>query len=263
VSFQRKKYFSSPNIFKFITVKSQILRHKNLQMKNSIYTFCVIALLLFSSFRPNLDCEYASSNMGFAKSQINEALQTDDINQARFFTYKAVNAIEKSKNKLVKCGCTYAKTSMKESLDLLLLASKATTLQGTKIYLNRSMELTTDTMVILGDHDTHNSSYSNDVLAMNTTNNETGATTIKTSVTLSLNKKIDISLDRYRISLDKVVETVNCKDAKAFAKRIFEECQSQLLKADLSEGKKYYNLRTKEITLTALNKIGKCDKETP
>ncbi len=232
-------------------------------MKNSTYLFCITALLLLSSFRPSLDCEYANSNMGFAKSQINEALLTADINQTRFFTYKALDAMEKTKNQLNKCGCTYAKTTMDKSLNVLVLASKSTTLQGTKNYLNRSMELTTDTMVVLDAHDTHASRYSSDVLAMNTNNIETRATTVKIPVTLSLNEKIDISLDKYRISLDKVVKTVNCKDAKAFAKRIFEECQSQLLKADLSEGKKYYNLRTKEITMAALKKIGNCENYTP
>jgi hypothetical protein len=202
--------------------------------------------------------------MGFAKSQINQALQTDDINKARFFTYKALNAMEKSKNKLKKCGCTYAKSAMDESLDLLLLASKATTLQGTKIYLSRSMELTSDTMLVLDSHDTHNNSnYSDDVLAMNTSSTPGGKITLKYTIPLSLNEKIDISLERYRSSLDKVVNTVNCKEAKEFAQRIFDECESQLLKANLSEGKKYYNLRTKEITQEALHKIGKCDKETP
>lgn len=227
-------------------------------MKKKTYTFCAIALLLFSSFRPNLECEYANSNIGFAKSQIKDALVTDDINQARFFSYKALGAMEKSKSQLQNCGCTYAKSSMKESLDALILATKSTTLDGAKNYLNESMELTENTMRVLSAHDTHESNYSNDVLAMNTTSGTKRVVTAKKGI-LSLNEKIDISLEKYKNSLDKVVETVNCKEATAFAKRIYEECEMQLLKTNLSEGKKYYNLRTKEITAKALKRIGNCD----
>ena len=81
-------------------------------MKKATYIFCTLAILLLSSFRTNLECEYANSNMGFAKSQINAALLTDDINQARFYAYKAVNALEKSKTQLEVCGCTYAKSQL-------------------------------------------------------------------------------------------------------------------------------------------------------
>ena len=86
---------------------------------------------------------------------------------------------------------------------------------------------------------------------------------VETSVIKNSNKKdlfetIDTSLEKYRISLDKVVQSVNCKDATAFASRIYAECEAQLLKPNISEGSKYYNLRTKEITAEALTKIGDC-----
>jgi hypothetical protein len=198
--------------------------------------------------------------MGFAKSQISAALLTDDINQARFYAYKAVNALEKSKNQLEVCGCTYAKVSMKKNLDVLILATKSTTLAGTRTYLDKSIELINNTMFVLDSHESHNSTYANDVLSMNT--NATSKTVINTkdSKNLSLNEKIDLSLAKYKVSLEKVVATVNCKEAKAFAQGIFDECENQLLKPNLSEGSKYYNLRTKEITQNALNKIGACPK---
>lgn len=231
-------------------------------MKKKTSIFCALTLLVFSSFRSNLECEHANSNIGFAKSQLKEALITDDINQARFYTYKALSALEKSKSQLNDCGCKYAKNSMAESLDVLILATKSTTLEGTKIYLQQSMELTENTMLVLDAHDTHDSNYSNDVLAMNTNSRSTGGGT-RENDNLSLNDKIDISLEKYSTSLNKVVETVNCHDAKAFAKRIYDECERQLLKANLSEGKKYYNLRTKEITKKALDRIGNCTAENP
>ncbi|WP_419214152.1 hypothetical protein ACNR9Q_08365 [Maribacter sp. X9] len=230
-------------------------------MKKTIYFFCSFTLLLLYSFGTNLDCEYASSNMGFAKSQIKEALLTNDISQARFYSYKALNAMEKSKSQLKECGCKLARNSMNESLDLLILATKSTTLEGTKSYLSKSLELTENTMFVLEAHDAHDSSYSNDMLAMNSKNSSDNKATSNETISLSLSDKIDISLEKYRISLNQVVLTVNCKEAKAFAKRIYEECETQLLKPNLSEGKKYYNLRTKEITLAALKEIGDCTQE--
>jgi hypothetical protein len=230
-------------------------------MKKATYIFCTLAVLVLSSFRTNLDCEYANSNMGFAKSQISAALLTDDINQARFYAYKAVNALEKSKNQLEVCGCTFAKASMIENLDALVLATKSTTLEGTRTYLDKSIELINNTMFVLDSHESHNSKYANDVLSMNTNTASKTVINAKNSKSLSLNDKIDLSLAKYKVSLEKVVATINCKDAKDFAQRIFDECENQLLKPNLTEGSKYYNLRTKEISQHALNKIGECLKE--
>lgn len=230
-------------------------------MKKNIFFFCAIALLSLSSFGMNVECEYANSNMGYAKSQINAALLTQDINQARFYAYKALSALEKSKNQLNICGCKLAKESMLENMEVLSLATKSTTLEGTISYLNKSFELTNNTILVLESHDSHESAYDNDSLSINTSSSTTHTTAKKTIKKKDLFKTIDASLEKYRISLDKVVQSVNCKDATAFATRIFDECEAQLLKPDISEGSKYYNLRTKEITQEALNKIGNCSSK--
>tara|TARA_R110000744_G_scaffold19680_7_gene51782 strand:+ start:395 stop:994 length:600 start_codon:yes stop_codon:yes gene_type:complete len=199
--------------------------------------------------------------MGYAKSQITAALSTQDINQARFYAYKALNALEKSKDQLKVCGCTYAKTSVYENIEVLTLATKSTTLEGTISYLNESIELTDNTILVLESHDTHDSIYSNNELSVNTNSSTEVKTGKKVKFDKNIFENIDISLEKYRVSLDKVVQTVNCKDATAFATRIFNESEAQLLKPNISEGSKYYNLRTKEITQEALNKIGDCAKK--
>ncbi|SNR31862.1 hypothetical protein SAMN04488009_1245 [Maribacter sedimenticola] len=230
-------------------------------MKKYAYIFCTSCILLLSSFSSNLDCEYANSNMAFAKARIVEALQTEDINKARFYSYKALNVLEKSKMQLDQCGCTLAREKMEENLENLIAATKSTTLIGTQNFLKKSLSITEDTMVVLAEHNTHNSIYTNDLLAMNTNVKPTEhkiPTVVKEPS--SLTEKIDQSLEKYRTSLNKVVETVDCKEAYVFAKRIFDECEQQLLKTDLSYGSKYYNLRTKEITQQALNKLGNCAK---
>jgi hypothetical protein len=227
-------------------------------MKKSIYILGATAFLIFSSFKTNVECEYANSNLGYAKVQINAALLTDDINHARFYTYKALNAIEKTKTQLVVCGCTIAKESIYENITILLQATKSTTLEGTKNYLNKSIRLTENAIVTLDSHDSHNSTYSNDLLAVNTKPTTIKIIPTKETKNKQLFETIDASLEKYEISLNKVVESVNCKEAMAFANRIYNECEAQLLNPTLSEGSKYYNLRTKNITQKALNKIGNC-----
>ena len=150
---------------------------------------------------------------------------------------------------------------MIENLDALVLATKSTTLEGTRTYLDKSIELINNTIFVLDSHESHNSTYGNDVLSMNTNTASKTVINTKDRKSLSLNEKIDLSLAKYKVSLEKVVATVNCKEAKAFAQRIFDECENKLLKSNISEGSKYYNLRTKEITQNALNKIGECPTE--
>lgn len=232
-------------------------------MKIITYIICSVALLLLSSFRSNLECDYASSNVGFARSQIREALGTDNINKARFYSYKALNAFEKLKVQFKECDCTIAEKNRDESLELLILATKSNSLAGTKNYLSRCLELTKNTMLALQGHDTHDSDNADNEWAMNSNGSSLINAKKKNSQPLSLIQKIDSSLVKYKHSLTKVVETVNCEEAKAFAKRIYEECENQLLQPDLTEGKKYYNLRTKEITHEALTQIGTCSKKTP
>lgn len=228
-------------------------------MNKTYILISAMALILFSSFTSNMECEYAGSNIGFAKTQTETAITRDDINEARFFAYKALNAIEKSKKQLAECGCEYAEVDLQEGLKNLKLATKATSLNATRIFLERSLEHTLGGLDALEAHELHQSKYGNDLLALNsTTSTKNQESHLEEQGLTSLNKKIDMSLEKYKASLQKIVESVNCKEARAFAKNIFENCEKELLKSDLSEGKKYYNLRTKEITADALLRIPDC-----
>lgn len=221
-----------------------------------------ISLGLFSSFKPNQSCDYASSNIGYVKSEIEKAIAMTDLQLTRFHTYKAINAIEKSKKELDSCGCEYAIDNITLSSEHLKMATKTSTLASTAIFLNKALKETSDTLTSLKEHNTHKSSYGNDVLALNTVNltneSEHGSYTPPTEELLK--QKVDSSLTSYRASLDKMISTVNCREARAYADRIFEQCEQQLLKSNLSEGKKYYNLKTKEITAEAIEKLGECGK---
>lgn len=226
---------------------------------NKTYIFiCAVAFMLFSSFKTNMECQYAGSNISFAKTQTETALVKDDINKARYFAYKAINAMEKTKKQLADCGCEYAEVDLDEGLRKLKLATKATSLSATKMLLEKSLEHTLNGLESLEAHHLHTSKYGNEVLVLNTSPIKNEAAILKEQGIESLNEKIDISLEKYTASLKKIVESVGCKEARAFAQNIFEHCEKELLKDNLSEGKKYYNLRTKEITAEALLRIPNC-----
>ncbi|EAR00222.1 hypothetical protein [Maribacter sp. HTCC2170] len=227
-------------------------------MKKYYSVSIIVLVFFFSSFKVDKACEYAGSNINYVKKQTEKAIAVDDINQARYFAYKALNAIEKSKKQLKECGCEYAAESIAEGLANLKLATKATSLNGTRILLNRALENTLGGIESLEEHELHDSQYGSDLLAMNTVVSEEKKMAMKKPGKKDFERKIDISLEKYRASLNEIVNSVDCSEARAFAQNIYTHCEQQLLIQNLTEGKKYYNLRTKEITAEALEKLNEC-----
>lgn len=206
-------------------------------------------------------CDYASSNIGFVKTQTERAIAAEDVNQSRYFAYKALNAIEKSKDQLKECGCEYAYKNIVEGLDNLKKATRVTSLQGTRILLKRALDNTLGSLDALEQHEElHKSKYASDVLAMNTRTSEQNRLKALQPQGKALENKIDQFLEDYRLSLDKVVKSVECKEAYAYAIKVYEHCEQQLLNGDLTEAKKYYNLKTQEITAEALKELENCAK---
>lgn len=225
-------------------------------MNKTLIIISAMVLMLFSSFTPNMECEYAGSNIGFAKTQTELAIAKEDINTARYHAFKALNAFEKSKTQLSICGCQYAGIEMQEGLRNLKLATKATSLSAAKVLLKRSLKHTIDGLESLEAHELHESSYDSEALTLNTINGKP-MISVEEGIT-SLQDKIDKSLQKYKQSLKVVMESADCKSAKAYAQNVFDHCEKELLKPNLSEEKKYYNLKTKEITADALLRIPDC-----
>ncbi|WP_273277704.1 hypothetical protein [Maribacter polysiphoniae] len=226
-------------------------------MKN--HSFLAIAILIiFSSFTVDKACEYATSNMNYVKSETEKAIAKEDINQAKYHAYKAINAIEKSKEQIKECGCVYAEHNIKDGKTDLISATKATSLNGARILLNRALEHMTDAIESIEDHELHDSQYGTDLLAMNTTISDLEKVSMSKPTEMEMEQKIDASLENYRQSLEKIVNSVDCASARAFAENIYLHCEQQLLLPNLTEGKKYYNYKTKEITAKALEKLEAC-----
>lgn len=217
-----------------------------------------IAIILLSSFAPSEACSYAGSNMKYIKARTEEALKTNDINKAKFYTYKAIKVIQTSTSRFDDCGCEDAEVNIEESLINLKAATKSTSLNGTRILLQEALQQIVDALDAFEQHKMHDTAFSSKDFAMNTAS-EVEKTLISTEPKKNeLHQQIDISLANYSKSINTVVDSVSCVDARAFAYNIFVTCEQQLLKSNLSEGKKYYNLKTKEITEKALSRLGDC-----
>tara|TARA_R110002051_G_scaffold250578_3_gene309939 strand:+ start:1262 stop:1951 length:690 start_codon:yes stop_codon:yes gene_type:complete len=229
-------------------------------MKSKIYFLNIFLFLLLSSFT-NKDraCEYVGSNIEFITSQTQKALLETNLNKAKFEIYKAINAIEKTRGKLEDCGCSYASKNLFDGLDNLIMATKTSTINGARFLLNRVLENTASSIEALQEHHTHQSKYQKDVLTLNTSKLDNETLVMKMPEVRELRQKIDASLVKFKNSLDDIVKTVDCKEAKEFISGIYNKCEQALLKEKLSEGKKYYNLRTKAIASEALDKLKNCN----
>lgn len=227
-------------------------------MKTFYFFLSCVALCLFSSFTTREACSYASSNMSYAQSQTVKALTDNNLNKAKFFTYKAIKSIQASKGKFNDCGCVVAETNISESLINLKAATKATSLNGSRVLLEEALQHIIDTLYSLSRHETHEKALSSKEFALNTALDSKHTVISVITNEVELHKRIDTSLLKYKASLKVAVDSLQCKDVRVFADRIFQQCEQQLLKNNLSEAKKYYNLRTKEITEKALMQLGDC-----
>ncbi|MCX2720514.1 hypothetical protein [Lentiprolixibacter aurantiacus] len=230
--------------------------------------YLVILVFVFytalSSFTVNKACEYMGSNIGYIQKQTRKALDAPDLNTSRYYAYKALNAIEKSKEQFLACGCELAQQSIIESLDHLKRATRVSSLTGTRLILEKALAGVESSLQTLEEHEeVHQSQYGSDQLSLNTRASYMEELKGKIPVGKALEKKIDQALVNYQNSLDQVVNTIPCKEAYQLALKNYERCEEQLLRPELTEAKKYYNLRTKEITALALEKLRECATSIP
>ncbi|ASV29132.1 hypothetical protein [Maribacter cobaltidurans] len=219
----------------------------------------VLFFISYNSFGNLRECEYAEANIDFAKSQTEKALEKPDVNLLKYHVYKAISAIQKTEKKLSNCGCEYAQEHLGQSLESLKLATRQEELFKAKDLLLKSLESIMNGLKALSEHDYHEEQKREALAKADSKNSSISNEGGNSEDAINpIYKEIDQSLEKYRNSLNKVVETVNCKEASNFAENIIEQCENQLLVENLTEGKKYYYLRTKEITTNALEKLRDC-----
>lgn len=224
----------------------------------------ILLSVSLSSFSANKACEYMGSNIGYIQKQTRKALDASDLNTSRYYAYKALNAIEKSKEQFLACGCELAEQNIIESLDHLKRATRVSSLTGTRLILQKALTWVESSLQALEEHEeVHQSQYGSDQLSLNTRDSYMEEQKGKIPVGKALEKKIDEALVNYQNSLEQVVNTIPCKEAYQLALKNYERCEEQLLRPELTDAKKYYNLRTKEITALALEKLRECATTNP
>ncbi|PCE64302.1 hypothetical protein [Sediminicola luteus] len=231
-------------------------------MKPLSLALCAMFTCVSFSFATDPACDVAQSKIELVIQETQKALKADDLNNARYHTYKAMNTVQLLDEDMKSCDCVYAQEQFKEGDRLLKNATRTSNLHSSKILLERALEALTFGAKSLQEHESHGPHYSDKVLAMNTASSQDslGKPVVrKQPQGKQLEEKVAGTLDNFRDSLQKVVNTVPKKEAQAFVKKIYENCQQQLLKPNLSEAKKYYHLKTKEIAWSALADLEKLE----
>lgn len=209
---------------------------------------------------PGKACLNAGSLIGSTETHIQNALEADDLNLSRYHAFKALNTIEKSRGQMLDCGCDYAKKHLEQSLDNLKMATRVSSLEGIYILLRRALDNTRAGRDALQGHDASHIDgvYDFDALSMTAASPDLPSGPSRPKTETQVRQQIDLALKHYEKSLQEVVEDVPCQDALSFLERIYAHCERQLMRDNMTPAKRYYNLRTKELTESALEHFTDC-----
>ncbi len=225
-------------------------------MKTPIPIPIFLVLLFLVAFKnPNPSCENAISNLEFAHKQTQLSKDKNKLNMLRYHAYKALNAIEKTKDQLAKCGCEEARELLLQSLTTLKNATKAENLDAARILITEAGYLNEEGLEELR---TYNHKHGGTVTDSRTEPNGTAIYLDQDDTLVYLKYEVDTSLKAYEASLEDMVKTVDCAQALEFAQGVYTNAENELLRPELSEGKRYFNLRVKEITEKALEQLKTC-----
>lgn len=227
-----------------------------------VFILGVISLLILSSFISRNACEYANSNLEYIKTKTEAAVAEDNFEQSKYFAFKALNSIEKTRSNFIDCGCDGTIESLEASLFYLKEATKATNFQASKKELYKALEhIEIGTKVLQIFEEEAVSAYGNQILFLNTKEALKSQGGIVLDHGNGIKKQVHTCLLGFESSLDKVVSGVECKEAHQFITNIHEEAIETLLNTELSEHKKQYHQRVKTITQEALARLGECPED--
>lgn len=222
---------------------------------------CIGGWFFLISASPEKACVNTESLIGYISEQTTQALEVADIQLIRYHAFKAVNAIERSRAELQDCGCDYARRNLLESLENLKLATQVTTLEGTRIPLSRALDYIIAGREALDKHEkSHTRPLWQQLVTVDTGKSEYTQASRLLKADKAMEAKIEEALLTYENSLNEVVEGVPCEEALVFVRRVYSHCEKQLERNDQTPAKRFYNLRTKEITQKALDELASCNR---
>ena len=227
-----------------------------------VFVLGVISLWLMSSFTNRNACEYATSNIEYIQEQIEAAIAARTFEKSKYFAYKALNGIEKTRSNFLDCGCDDAITSLEKTLTELKIATKAPSFMKSKTPLHNALENTIIGLKVLRVFEQEfSSTYNHDILVMNTKEAlEQHQLGMPMPYGTHLNHQVHNCLLGFESSLSKVVTDVECDEALDFISKMHNDATVQLLDTTLSEHKKKFHQRVRTLTKDALAKLGNCSK---
>ena len=219
----------------------------------------IVSTLLLSSFTGVNACQYANSNLQYIKTQTKEALATSDCEKSRYHTFKAINGIEKTRKNFKACGCETAIQGLEQMMASLKSATKSKSKSSVNFNLEEALMHSKWVFEELALHESESyTDYGDDLLVLNTKDALDAQGGVLLPESKLLEKRIHDGLKAYEKSTKKVIETVDCKEAKAFLKKTHDHTQQQLLNPDLTRPKKIYHQRVLNIIESALEELGPC-----
>lgn len=212
-----------------------------------------------ASFKATNACEYANSNMEYIKDQTETAISATELQIAKYYAYKAINGIEKTRSNFDACGCQEAITSLDNVLNHLKEATKADTHSTSKHALEKALRNTQKGIKELQDFGLSvNDVYGDNMLVLNTKEVLDAQGGILLPENKLLEQQIHNGLKDFEISIANIVNQLECDEARKFIKKTYDNASITLLNTDLTKPKKIYHQRVKTITKNALAQLEDC-----
>ncbi|TAI49437.1 hypothetical protein [Flagellimonas allohymeniacidonis] len=226
-----------------------------------IFILGLIGLWLLSSAGLPNACEYANSNLEYIKKQTESAITSEDFELSKYYAYKAINSIEKTRSNFEDCGCYEAIESLDHTLTSLIEATRAESLKSSKKSLNKALE---NTMIgitelkLYGPGPSISGQYRDDMLVMNTKEVLDSQGGIINPKKVDMKQEVHNTLIKFETSIANIVSSVDCAEAKRFIQATFDNANVALLNTELTVRKKIYHQRVKTITKRALLELSDC-----
>lgn len=219
--------------------------------KKTTFLLLLVIVLQLYSFKENTACDVLNSNLGYAIKQATNAENAPTLNTLKYYTYKAVNTLQKLDTKIDDCGCQSAETIILKGLTLLKNVTQSASIATAKSMLSQAKK---DISISIDSITAYslNNKYGPE--------NNTSGTIVNQAASQNklLYAKIDSILAPFEESMNTIRNTDNCKEGYKVALSIFEKSEGKLLHAELTEAKRYYHLRTKEIAKNTLDALADC-----
>ena len=224
-----------------------------------VFAIGIQSLFSMASVKAANACEYANSNMEYIKDQTETAISANELQITKYYAYKAINGIEKTRSNFEACGCQEAISSLDNVLDNLKEATKAETHPSSKEALQKALKNTLKGIKELQDFGLSVTDvYGDSMLVLNTKEVMEAQGGILLPEGKLLEQQIHNGLTDFEISINKIVNELECAEAKRFIKKTYDNASITLLNTDLTKPKKIYHQRVKTITQNALVKLKNC-----